>query len=196
MASLFSGFNGSSYLRTAQQYMRGRAISTAFMGEKSDLSAPPPRVSNSTLAAEVQKEFGTSLDPVGIYFVYTSNFRDGGSFCAWHCFAAATGHNVAVAYMPNTTGVAGCDGGNGFGDPSHSEGLYSLANVTAHEFMEAVTDTWPGSRSYAWIDTSSSEIGDKCAWQFSGPVTLSNSAITWQLQQAWSNKSSGCVEGQ
>jgi hypothetical protein len=51
IASLFSRFDGSSYLRTAQQCMRGKAISTAFMGEKSDPSAPPAKVSNGTLAA-------------------------------------------------------------------------------------------------------------------------------------------------
>lgn len=30
----------------------------------------------------------------------------------------------------------------------HSEDLYSLANVTAHTFMESVTDTWPANGTY------------------------------------------------
>ena len=194
LANLFSGFGGSNYLAIAQQYMRGSAISSAYAGAKFDASPPPKKVSASTLGAEVQKEYGTQLDPAGIYFVYTSNFPNGGGFCAWHSFTSVSGQNVAVAYIPNTTGVAGCDGGNQFGNSSYSEGLYSLANVTAHEFMEAVTDTWPGSRTYAWIDPSGSEIGDKCAWQFSGTVTLSN-RTRWQLQEEWSNAISGCAQG-
>ena len=160
-----------------------------------DSSTPPKKVSASTLGSEVAKVYGGQLDPAGIYFVYTSNFPSGGGFCAWHDFTPVNGQDVAVAYMPNTTGVAGCDSGNQYGDPSHSQGLSSLANVTAHEFMEAVTDTWPAQGSLAWVDGSGSEIGDKCAWQFAGPVTLSN-GTRWQLQEEWSNAISGCAQGQ
>ncbi len=46
--------------------------------------------------------------------------------------------------------------------------LCSLADVTAHE---SVTDTWPANGTYGWLVHSGS---DKCAWLFSGPVTLSN----------------------
>jgi hypothetical protein len=196
IGDLFNGFNGSSYLGTAQQYMRVLAppISSAYQGPKYDISGPPRRVSSSTLGAEVQKVYKGTVDPSGIYFVYTSNFPNGGGFCAWHSYATVNGTRIAVAYMPNTTNVAGCDGGNEYGDSSHTQGLYSLANVTAHEFMEAVTDPYPGNGTYAWIDQSGSEIGDKCAWQFSGTVTLSNKT-RWQLQEEWSNAVSGCVQG-
>ncbi len=195
IGTFFGGLNGSNYLGIAQQYMRGQSVSSAYEGAKFDGSAPPRKVSASTLGTEIQKEYGSQLDPAGVYFVYTSNFPSGGGFCAWHSFTPVNGHNVAVAYMPNTTGVSGCNGGNQFGDPSHSEGLYSLANVTAHEFMEAITDTWPGSQTYAWVDSSGSEIGDKCAWQFTGTVTLANST-KWQLQEEWSNAAGGCAQGQ
>jgi serine protease len=192
IASLFSGFGGSNYLGIAQQYMRGAAIGSTYDGAKFDSSAPPKTVNAATLGAEVVKEYG-SLDPNGIYFVYTSNFPNGGNYCAWHSFTTENGQNVAVAYMPNPTGVAGCQTGNTF-NLSQSATLSALANVTAHEFMEAVTDTWPGSGTYAWIDGSGSEIGDKCAWQFSSPVTLSNKT-TWQLQEEWSNAITGCAQG-
>lgn len=193
IGSLFNGFKGSNYLGIAQQYMRGGGISSTYGGNKIDPSAPPKKASVATLGAEVQKEYGSNLDPNGIYFVYTSTFPRGGGFCAWHSFAKMNGQNVAVAYMPNTTGVAGCDPGNLYSVPG-SEGLRSLANVTSHEFMEAVTDTWPASGSYAWVDSSKSEIGDKCAWQFTGPVTLNKTK--WQLQEEWSNTISGCAQGQ
>jgi hypothetical protein len=191
MATFFQGLNKSSFLNTATQYMRGSAVSSTFEGSVLDPSAPPKKVQPSTLGAEVQKLYGSSLDPQGIYFVFTSNFPSGGNFCAWHAATTVAGQGVAVAYMPNTTGIAGCDPGNLY-NVSGSEGLRSLANVTSHEFMESVTDTLPAPKSYAWIDGSGAEIGDKCAWQFTGPVTLGHS--TWQLQEEWSNAVSGCVQ--
>lgn len=193
IGSLFGGFSGSNYLGIAQQYMRGASISSAYKGPQFDPSAPPRKVSASTLGAEVKKVYGSALDPDGVYFVYTSNFPSGGGYCAWHSYTTVSATNIAVAYMPNTSGVAGCDPGNLYG-VGGSEGLRSLANVTAHEFMESVTDTLPGNSTYGWIDNSNSEIGDKCAWQFSGSVTLSN-GTTWQLQKEWSNSASGCVQG-
>ena len=198
IASLFSGFAGSNYLGVAAQYMRGATIGSAYAGSQADASAPPRKVSASTLGAEVQKLYGSNVDASGIYFVYTSNFPSGGGFCAWHSLATVNGQNVAVAYMPNTAGVAGCDPGNLY-SLNGSEGLRSLANVTAHEFMESVTDPFPAQGTYGWLDQSGSEIGDKCAWQFSGPVTLSNKS-QWQLQEEWSNDANGgglgaCVQG-
>jgi hypothetical protein len=190
--SLFQGLNSSGFLNTGAQYMRGAGISSAYQGAKVDTSAPPRRMSPTTLGSEIAKKYGTNLDSAGVYFVYTSNFPSGANFCAWHSFATVSGRNVAVAYMPNTTGVAGCDPGNLY-KLSGSRGLRSLANVTSHEYMEAVTDTLPANGSYAWIDTAGSEIGDKCAWHFASPVTLSNGSV-WELQEEWSNAASGCVQ--
>ena len=187
IGTFFSGLNDSTYANTAGQYMRGASLSVSLSGTQSDTSNPPKRVSASTLGAEVARKFGT-VDPSGVYFVFTSNFPSGGNFCAWHSATAVNGTNIAVAYMPNTTNVAGCDPGNLYGLPG-SEGLRSLANVSAHEFMEAITDALIS----AWYDASGSEIGDKCAWQFQSAVTLTGGA-QWQLQEEWSNSSSGCVQ--
>jgi serine protease len=192
IGTLFGGLNGTSFLNTGTQYMRGAGIGSSFKGSVSDPSTPPKKVSASTLGQEVAKMYGSSLDPSGIYFVFTSNFPRGGGFCAWHSFTSVNGQSIAVAYMPNTTNVSGCDPGNLY-NLSGSEGLRSLANVTSHEFMEAITDTLPANGSYGWIDSSGSEIGDKCAWTFNGAVTLSNGS-TWQLQQEWSNAAGGCVQ--
>ena len=192
VATLFQGFQGSNYLGIGQQYMHGQTIGSTYKGAKSDPSAPPSKVNSSTLGNEVLKEFG-SVEANGIYFVYTSNFPRGGNFCAWHSYTTSNGTSFSVAYMPNTTNVAGCDPGNLYG-VSGSEGLRSLANVTAHEFMESVTDALPANGSYGWIDSSGSEIGDKCAWQFTGKVKLGNNS-TWQLQEEWDNTSSGCLQG-
>ena len=192
IGSLFTGFNATPFLNTSAQYMRGAGISSSFGGAKTDATSPPSRVQPSTLGTEIQKIYGTTLDPLGIYFVYTSNFPKSGSFCAWHSYASVGGQSIAVAYMPNTAGVAGCDPGNLY-SVTGSEGLRSLANVTSHEFSEAITDTLPATATYGWIDSAGAENGDKCAWTFSAPVTLSNGSV-WQLQQEWSNAISGCAQ--
>jgi hypothetical protein len=123
-----------------------------------------------------------------LYVVYTSNFPGHVNYCAWHSFGTCNGTTIQVAYMPNTTGIAGCDPGNLYNCNSYSQGTRSLANVTSHELMEATTD----ADISAWYDSGGSEIGDKCAWQFSSCVNLSNG--NWQLQKEWSNAVSGCVQ--
>jgi hypothetical protein len=192
MASFFSGLNGTSFLNTGTQYMRGASVSSSFKGSVVDTSAPPKRVSASTLGNEVAKMFPSPLDSSAIYFVFTSNMPSGGNYCAWHSYATVSGQNIAVAYMPNISGMAGCDPSNP-NNLTGSEGLRAIANVTSHEFFEAITDTLPGSSTYGWVDSSGSEIGDKCAWQFGPSVTLSNSTV-WRLQEEWSNATSGCVQ--
>ena len=187
IASLVQGLNGSAYANTATQYMRGAGVSVTLSGTASDSSAPPSRPSPSVMAAEAAKEFPTA-DPQGMYLVFTSNFPSGVNYCAWHSYGSVHGVVDSVAYMPNTTNIAGCNPGNLYG-VSGSEGLRSLANVTSHEFMESITDTVLN----AWYDGSGSEIGDKCAWQFKNSVTLSNGSV-WQLQEEWSNSASGCVQ--
>ena len=197
---LFNGFNSSAYLGIAKQYMRIGSISSSLAGVAFDPTAPPNKVNASTLGNEVLKVKGqfttTTPDPNGIYLVYTSNFPRGGNFCAWHSLTTSGSTTYSVAYMPNTGGVAGCDPGNLL-KSTKSEDLRSLANVSAHEFMEAVTDTLPTNGSYGWLDSSGSEIGDKCAWQFDSKapaVKLSNGTV-WQLQEEWDNSITGCNQG-
>jgi hypothetical protein len=189
--SLFQGLNGSSLLGVTSQYMRGGTPTTTFHTNWTDTSAPPshgPNVSNIVgEACKVIRANGASPDPTGVYFVYTSNFPHV-NYCAWHSHGTCNGVDIQVAYMPNTTGFAGCDPGNQYACNTYSQGTRSLANVTSHEFMEAITD----ADLNAWYDSSGSENGDKCAWRFSSCVTLPNGS--WQLQQEWSNAVSGCVQ--
>ena len=192
LTSFFNGINGTSFLGVPNQYMRGGVATTSFHSNWVDTSAPPGHGPNvSTIVSEACKvigQNGESPDPTGVYFVYTSNFPKGGNYCAWHSHGTCNGVDIQVAYMPNTTGIAGCDPGNQFNCNTYSQGTRSLANVTSHEFMEAITD----ADINAWYDSSGAENGDKCAWKFSGCVTLTNGS--WQLQQEWSNSVSGCVQ--
>ncbi len=189
LAQLLGGFNDSSYLGIAQQYMRGAAVSTSYAGSVDDPSAPPAHgPSTSTIANEVARLF-PSPDPNGVYLVYTSNFPKV-NYCAWHSAATVGGVTVQIAYLPNTSGVAGCDPGNLYDANSYSEGTRSVADSTAHEFMESITDPVPLS---GWADKRGEEIGDKCNFDYQGAVVLGNGS-TWQLQTEWSNLIGGCQQ--
>lgn len=192
--ALFGGMNNTSFLGIADQYMRGAPISSSFHTNLTDSSSSPPArsPSTSTIVNEACKVIGANgltPDPNALYLVYTSNFPGGHvNYCAWHSDGTCNGVTIQVAYMPNTTGLAGCDPGNLYNCNSYSQGTRSLANVSSHEYMEAITD--PDLN--AWYDSSGSEIGDKCAWQFSGCVSLTTGS--WQLQEEWSNSAPGCVQ--
>ena len=195
---LLGGFGGSNYLAIANQYMLGGTANSTFVQSFVDASAPPSHSpSVGTIVNEVAKVLGSNgmaPDSNAIYLVYTSNFPHA-NFCAWHSAGPIQGTTVQVGYMPNTTGIAGCDPGNLFNANSYSPGTRALADSTAHEFMEATTDPVPLS---GWADKNGQEIGDKCNFQFSGTVTLANHS-KWQLQEEWSNAAlppnGKCVQG-
>lgn len=201
---MLEGFGGSSYLAIANQYMRpnGTSATSSFFGSPlSDQSTPPshsPTV--STIVSEVSKVLsakGLSPDPNAVYLVYTSDFPHA-NFCAWHAAGTIGSTTVQVAYLPNPTGVSGCDPGDLFPNANpYLEPTRSLADSTAHEFMESVTDPLPVT---GWADKNGQEIGDKCNFVYdtSTPITLSNSS-QWQIQEEWSNSANGgaggCVPG-
>jgi len=194
--TLLGGFGGSSYLGIAAQYMPGGVAPTSsFATSVFDTTTAPPTHSPSTatIAAEVA-HFFPSPDKNAIYLVYTSNFPHL-SFCAWHAAAVIGGVTTQIGYLPNTTGIAGCDPGNKFNLQNFSQGTRSLADSTAHEFMESVTDPVPVT---GWADKNGQEIGDKCNFVYgSSPIDLGGQP--WQIQEEWSNAANnnagGCVDG-
>jgi hypothetical protein len=193
IAAMFEGLNGSALLSVANQYMRGGSTTTSYVSSYDDTSSSPPTRSPSTStianeACHVINANGLTPDPDALYLVYTSNFPGHTSYCAWHSNGTCNGVNIKVAYMPNTTGIAGCDPGNLYNCNSYSQGTRSLANVSSHEYMETLTD----ADANAWYDSSGSEIGDKCAWQFNGCANLKSGS--WMLQEEWSNSAGGCVQ--
>ena len=188
----FGGFGGSSYANILTQYLRGSSNGNApasTYAHTSDSSAPPSH--SPTVDAIVSEACMTvgagSPDPEGVYFVITSNFPKGASFCAWHSDGTCNGSPIVVAYLPNVNGVKGCGVpstvSNGF-----SVGAQAMANVAAHELSESITDPLLN----AWYDQSGQEVGDKCASQFGSSVTLGTTQ--WVLQEEWSNADLGCVQ--
>jgi hypothetical protein len=196
--SFFGGFGNSNYAGITTQYYQISGGSQQFIGAGSTYdghyidgtTAPSGALSTSQVIAEACSATGNNPDPNTLYLVYTDTTAGNVNYCAYHTWGSCGTKPVQAAYMPNITGVAGCDPGNLYG-VSGSEGLRALANVSAHELEETITDP----RGSAWYDRRGYEIGDKCAWLFSGPVTLSNGGV-WQLQEEWSNAASGCVQGQ
>ena len=191
--SLLQGFGGSSYLATADQYMRGGNATSAYIQAYPDPSSPPAHgPSVKAIVNEVASVLtanNVTPDPNAIYFVFTSNFPKI-NYCAWHSAGTIGNVTVQVAYVPNTTGVTGCAPRGGYtADNGLTQGTQSIADSTAHEFMEAVTDPVPGS---GWVDKNGEEIADKCETFYGGLVTLNKTK--WQLQGEWSNAAGGCVE--
>ena len=200
MDALLNGFVGSSYLNTATQYMRGAKATTSYGGALFDPSAPPSHgPSTSTIVDEVAKvltDNHIAADPDTVYLVYTSNLPKV-NYCAWHSFGAVNGVRTQVAYLPFTATSCYVTGDT----YSHNNWLYStkaLADSTAHEFMEAITDPLTSSSTYAWIDGQGAEIGDKCNYTYLGTVTLTRTTAvhsnTWQIQAEWSNAISACAQ--
>ena len=189
MASLLTGFNGSSYLGIAQQYMRGALISSHYGGMMQDPSAPPSHApSTAALGAEVCK-LVTKPDPNGIYIVFTSNAPHI-NYCAWHDRATCNGVTFQVAYVPNQAQLPGCSPYvktnlhcNGL-----SDGTVASADSVAHEFMEAVTDP----HIDAWYDKNGQEVADKCNFDYQSCVSLSTGSF--QIQSEWSNTLNACQQ--
>jgi hypothetical protein len=193
LTTLAGGLNGSSFMNDIfPQYMRNSGASTQYVTSLYDSSSTPPSrgPSVSTIVKEACKVItasGQQPDPTALYMVLTSNFPKGVNYCAWHSWGTCNGATIQVAYLPNTTGVSGCNVSQ-LSCNNYSQGTAGIANVLSHEFSEAITDA-DGS---AWYDSSGSEIGDKCAWQFQSCVNLTTSS--WQLQMEWSNNVSACAQ--
>ena len=186
MATFFNGFSGSSiandsdeYYGTTNGYVSGKTVNGAVY---QDSTTPPKRaLSTSGAVAEACKISNNNPDPNGLYFIFTSTGAGHVSYCAWHSWGTCSnGAQVQVAYMPNISGISGCNPNSTVS--GQSEGLAALANVTSHEYSEAITDP----RGTGWTDSSGAENGDKCAWSFHNNVTFSNGSV-WKLQMEWSN---------
>ena len=205
--SFFTGWNNSNYAGTSTEYSgtNGQVTkASAYLGHQLDTTAAPSKALTTTSAvAEGCKISNNNPDPNALYLIYTSTGAGHVSYCAWHSYGTCSnGAPIQVAYMPNIDGIAGCDPGDTW--TSHSQGLAAVANVTAHELAETITDP----RGAGWFDSGGAENGDKCAWSFTGPVTLSNGS-QWKLQMEWSNAAftagtgalntsgqKGCLQGQ
>jgi hypothetical protein len=198
-----SDLDGSDYLHIADQYLFGQKAHTRFGGNLFDPSAPTEMPVdaqfNDLIYPEVFKVLqgnGLKPDPTAVYLVYTSNFpaeafADG--FCAFHTYDfSPDGTIIHLAYMPNSASVpsfCGTDFDPLYKPNSYSEPTRAVANSTAHELMETITDP----NSDAWVAPNFIEIGDLCDFIFQTLVPLRDDK--WKIQTIWSNQINGCEQG-
>lgn len=184
--TFFQGWSGSKMAGDSTEYYgttNGNVTAAStYLGHVIDSTTAPSRaLTTSQAVSEGCKISNNAPDPDALYLIYTSTGAGHVSYCAWHSWGTCSnGAPIQIAYMPNITGVAGCDPGSTV--PGHSQGLAAVINVTSHELSETITDP----RGGGWFDSSNGENGDKCAWSFHGDSTLSNGSV-WKLQMEWSN---------
>jgi hypothetical protein len=184
LEAFYQGYGGSSYALTSTEYSgtNGQVGAAAtFGGSLVDTSAGPTRAPKvSAIQAEVCKMIASPVAN-GYYPVYVDARRGSAQYCAWHSYGSCSGVPVQFAFFFNLDGDAGCDPQDARTDSS--QGAEALANVSAHELSEAMTDP----RNGGWYDSGGNENGDKCAWTFNVPYVTFSNASTWKLQGEWSN---------
>lgn len=203
-----SALGNSDYLQTASEYADAYGPVTNALYYVGSLAMYSPSYSLIPDGSNI-KPFLNALcanlnyvpDQNTIYVVFadTPPGRDSAtgklSACAWHtsfyCYSnSGAPHAATLAYIPSLVSESDCNPNDT--TTGHSVALASVANVTAHEIMETITDPWGNG----WFDEESSEVceagsncenGDKCSWSFAGLTTLADSS-QWKLQMEWSNK--------
>lgn len=218
LVSFLKGTGGSSWQNTVTQYCEGVASGTYFCsggtkaGNQSgsfvaawydNASTAPSHPSQSQLAGEAvraAKFFGNTSSTSNAsvqYVIATAHGHNasgfGTQYCAWHSSTSSSYGDVAYTNLPYITDAGASCGAN-------FNGLGSKAGITiveGHEMAETITDQFPNG---GWLDSSGSEIGDKCAWISSGQGASADvkfSTGTFPVQSLWSNAfnsdSGGCV---
>ncbi len=121
--------------------------------------------------------------------------------CAYHSQAKdAQGRWISYTNMPYVMNMNVLCGENFVNsDSSFGNGFFDGYSIVAgHEFAEAETDALPFTNS-AWRDSSSNEIGDKCAWISPGTpggshnIGPDSAGHVYAVQTLWSNAAGGCA---
>jgi hypothetical protein len=183
LTSWYTGFSGSNYAKTSDEYTgtNGQVGRSNTLGsDVIDLSPAGSGAKTSTILAEVCRKI---TNPVanGYYPVYVDLPRGHAGYCAYHSWGTCGSTNVQFAFFWNLDGDPGCDPQDTSG--LHSQGLAALANVSGHELSEARTDP----TGAGWYDAKGAENGDKCAWTFNVPLVTFSNNINWKIQGEWSN---------
>jgi hypothetical protein len=201
VASFFNHVDGSAYLGTTTQYLRGGQPSVTYAGALFDFSASPP--SKTPSAVEVADEVcavlnahGVSVAPDDVFVVYGSTPVTSdplaGAFCGWHSYVGCQGQRIVVDFI----GTPASSGGNCISVSQPTCGLWSAAAAgivatTAHELLESITDPEPGV-AQAWLEPNGSEIADKCGSEAQQCVQLTDGSSVL-VPPMFSNATHSCV---
>jgi len=193
LTSFLQGWNGSAYAGLLSEYSgaNGQVTSAStFAGSVIDPTAPPAGApSRAALMAEIASLVPIP-DPGTLYLIYSTTTRGTASFCGFHNVGTYKRHSFQFAWFFHMDGDASCDPHDSF--TGHSQGLAALANATAHELAETITDP----RLLGWFAVGpTGEIGDKCNFaEDTTFVTFSNST-NWHIQAEWSNAANNARTG-
>ncbi len=192
MDTFYAGWGGTPIARTNIEYTgtNGTVGATStYKGHIIDATTASGGGNTTTILNEVCKVVaanGITVDPAGNDYiaVYTDVPRGNAGYCAWHSAGSCGGKALQFAFFWKLDGDSGCDPADASGQ--HSQGLAAIANVSAHELSEAVTD--PASPG-AWYDAQGYENSDKCAWVFNTTsLQTFNNGSKWKVQGNWSNR--------
>ena len=190
---LYSHVGGSGYAHSNSEYTDGLGnVNVTDISKGSDLTDPSATPSGAPSTSQVLAEvaYATNNNPVpnAYYPVYSDQPRGSAGYCAWHSTGTIKGIEVQFGFFFNLDGDPGCDPQASL-SLGHSQGLSALANVSGHELSEMLTDP----QLNAWYDQRGDENADKCAWTFSGTVTIGSQS--WKIQGNWSNAAANANSG-
>ena len=193
----YTAMGGSHWLNTTTQYTQSGGSHVGNQtgqlgGSYVDTSnTPPSRPTQSQMGAEAVRaatHFGVKGANASIivampHGVHPSGF--GTQYCAYHTSQSGNGGTVSWTNLPYMSDAGSSCGAGSVNSPGTEDGV---TIVGGHEQAETATDPQPNS---GWLDSSGSEIGDKCAW-----INLENNpnAGGYPTQPLWSNHSSSCVQ--
>ncbi len=188
--SFYSGYGGSIYAVTADEYIGangpvGAALRYQGHAAPSSTSIDGTKLAAVTTAACAEFASGAFLPDTGgtqHVAIYSDLKRPASvKYCAYHGAVSCNRQTVTVAFYWNLDGDSSCGAQDYV--TGHTPGLAALANVTAHELHETRSDPMLN----AWYDAQQNEAGDKCAWTFASPYVTFKNGSRWKLQAEWSN---------
>lgn len=201
LTNFLTGVGGSPWNQTNHQYYQiVNSLTQHIANETGQLHGTWVDMTNSVPtspsdgqiraeAANAEAHFGFNKN--ASYVVATPHGHNtpgfGSSFCAYHGATSAGGHTISYTNLPYMTD-AGRNCGEDFVNPAPGGNLDGVSIVEGHEYSESQTDP---QLSAWWDNGNGEEIGDLCAWQGLGDITLSTG--TFAVQPLYSNKKSGCV---
>jgi hypothetical protein len=197
LKAFYAAIGGSHWLNSVTQYTQtgGAHVGNTgniFAGSYVDTSSTPPkRPTQSQMAAEAVRaaayfgDYTASASYVVAMPHGVSPSGFGTQYCAYHSSVSASGGTIAWTNLPYMTDAGASCGAGSVNSPGTLDGV---TIVSGHEQAETETDPQPDS---GWLDSSSEENGDKCAW-----ISLENNpnAGGYPTQPLWSNASSSCVQ--
>jgi hypothetical protein len=201
VTNLFKAIGGSPWMATDKQYyaivggihkhIKNRL--GQLSGSWVDPSSVPSAPSDAQIRAEAasgEAHFGYQVD--GNYIVFTPHNHNspgfGSSYCAYHSPTTSGGGEISYTNEPYMTD-AGVNCGQNSVNPGAAGLLDGVSIVVGHEEAESQTDPQVNLNT-AWAGPLG-EIGDACAWQGLGNITLSTGKFA--MQPLWSNAISGCT---